>query len=119
VTIHEELLAASGGERRLQACGSLCRGLSVTLLDVELAAISLVFAAAIPQTLGRADPGAVYYDFITMVEGPCVVNRWHFRAPVLVVDLADPTEGTGPAVRAALLAQRNSVGCTRGRCWCG
>jgi GAF domain/ANTAR domain len=106
MTIHEQLLAAVGGERRLQAADSLCRA-CVTLLDVDAAAISLVFDGTNTATLGTSGPPARVYDELqfTMGEGPCLESV-ALRAPVLVVDLADPNEARWPAYGAAMLAHR-------------
>lgn len=106
MTIHDQLLAAVGGERKLQAADRLCRA-CVTLLDVDAAAISLVFDGANTATLGTSGPPARAYDELqfTLGEGPCLESV-ALRAPVLVVDLADPNEARWPAYGAALLAHR-------------
>jgi hypothetical protein len=104
VTIHEQLLAAVGGERRLEAANRLCRA-CVTLLNVDAAAISLVFDGANTGTLGSSGPRARVYDELqfTLGEGPCLESV-AVRAPVLVVDLADPSEARWPAYGPAMLA---------------
>jgi hypothetical protein len=106
VTIHEQLLAAVGGERRLEAADRLCRA-CVTLLAVDAAAISLVFDGANAATLGSSGPLARIYDELqfTLGEGPCLDSVAH-RAPVLVVDLANPNDARWPAYGPALLAHR-------------
>jgi GAF domain/ANTAR domain len=106
VTIHEQLLAAVGGERRLEAADRLCRA-CVTLLKVDAAAISLVFDGTNTATLGTSGPPARVYDELqfTLGEGPCLESVT-LRAPVLVVDLADPNEARWPAYGAAMLAHR-------------
>jgi len=106
VTIHEQLLAAVGGERRLEAADRLCRA-CVTLLAVDAAAISLVFDGANAATLGSSGPLARIYDELqfTLGEGPCLDSVAH-RAPVLVVDLANPNDARRPAYGPALLAHR-------------
>lgn len=106
MTIHEQLLAAVGGERRLEAADRLCRA-CVTLLAVDAAAISLVFDGANAATLGSSGPLARIYDELqfTLGEGPCLDSVAH-RAPVLVVDLANPNDARWPAYGPALLAHR-------------
>jgi hypothetical protein len=106
VTIHEQLLAAVGGERRLKAADRLCRA-CVTLLAVDAAAISLVFDGANAATLGSSGPLARIYDELqfTLGEGPCLDSVAH-RAPVLVVDLANPNDARWPAYGPAMLAHQ-------------
>jgi hypothetical protein len=106
VTIHEQLLAAVGGERRLEAADRLCRA-CVTLLAVDAAAISLVFDGANAATLGSSGPLARIYDELqfTLGEGPCLDSVAH-RAPVLVVDLANPNDARWPAYGPAMLAHQ-------------
>ena len=106
MTIHEQLLAAVGGERRLEAADRLCRA-CVTLLAVDAAAISLVFDGANAATLGSSGPLARIYDELqfTLGEGPCLDSVAH-RAPVLVVDLANPNDARWPAYGPALLAHQ-------------
>lgn len=106
MTIREQLLAAVGGERRLEAADRLCRA-CVTLLDVDAAAISLVFDGANTGTLGTSGARARLYDELqfTLGEGPCL-ETVAVRAPVLVVDLADPNEARWPAYGPAMLAHQ-------------
>jgi hypothetical protein len=106
VTIHEQLLAAVGGERRLEAADRLCRA-CVTLLAVDAAAISLVFDGANAATLGSSGPLARIYDELqfTLGEGPCLDSVAH-RAPVLVVDLANSNDARWPAYGPAMLAHQ-------------
>jgi hypothetical protein len=106
VTIHEQLVAAVGGERRLEAANRLCRA-CVTLLDVDAAAISLVFDGANTGTLGTSGPLARMYDELqfTLGEGPCL-ETVAMRAPVLVVDLADPNDARWPLYGPAMLAHQ-------------
>ena len=106
MTIHEQLLAAVGGERRLEAADRLCRA-CVTLLAVDAAAISLVFDGANAATLGSSGPLARIYDELqfTLGEGPCLDSVAH-RAPVLVVDLANPNDARWPAYGPAMLAHQ-------------
>jgi hypothetical protein len=104
VTIYEKLLDAVGGERRFEAADRLCQA-CVTLLDVDAAAISLVFDGANTGTLGSSGPPARMYDELqfTMGEGPCLDSVAQ-RAPVSVVDLADQNEGRWPMYGPAMLA---------------
>jgi hypothetical protein len=106
VTIHEQLRAAVGGERRLEAANRLCRA-CVSLLDVDAAAISLVFDGANTGTLGTSGPLARMYDELqfTLGEGPCL-ETVAMRAPVLVVDLADPNDARWPLYGPAMLAHQ-------------
>lgn len=106
VTIDEQLLAAVGGGRRLEAADRLCRA-CVTLLEVDAAAISLVFDGANAGTLGSSGASARIYDELqfTMGEGPCLESVAR-RGPVLVVDLADPDDARWPAYRSAMLARQ-------------
>ena len=77
------------------------------LLDVDAAAISLVFDGASSGTLGSSGEPARRYDELqfTLGEGPCLESVTQ-RIPVLVVDLADPGEARWPAYRPALLAHQ-------------
>jgi hypothetical protein len=104
VTIHDQLLAAVGGEQRLEAADRLCRA-CVALLEFDAAAISLVFDGANAGTLGSSGPRARVYDELqfTLGEGPCV-DSVASRGPVLVVDLADLNDSRWPAYRPAMLA---------------
>jgi ANTAR domain len=106
MTIREQLLAAVGGERRLEAGDRLCRA-CVNLLEVDAAAISLVFDGANAATLGSSGPLARAYDELqfTLGEGPCLESV-AVRAPVLVLDLADPQDVRWPAYGAAMLGYR-------------
>jgi hypothetical protein len=102
----DELLAAMGGRRGVGAADRLCEA-CVGLLGVDAAAVSLVFDGANVGTLGASGAVARAYDEMqfTYGEGPCLdaVAR---RAPVTVVDLADPGEARWPAYRPAMLAQQ-------------
>lgn len=106
MTIGEELLVAVGGGRRIEAADRLCRA-CVTLLEVDAAAISLVFHGANAGTLGSSDPSALMYDELqfTLGEGPCLDSVAR-RAPVLVVDLADPNDARWPAYGSAMLGHQ-------------
>ena len=103
VSITEQLLAAVDGRRGVDAADQLCHA-CVTLLDVDAAAISLVFDGANTGTLGASGPNARECDELqfTLGEGPCLdsVSR---RGPVLVADLAQPGEQRWPAYGQAML----------------
>ena len=72
--------------------------------NVDAAAISLVFDGANSGTLGSSGAPARMYDELQFIlgEGPCLdsVTR---RAPVLVVDLADPNDPRWPVYGPAML----------------
>lgn len=106
MAIHERLLAALDGRRGVEAADCLCEA-CVVLLDVDAAAISLVFEGASSGTLGSSGAPARMYDELqfTLGEGPCLeaVSR---RIPILVVDLADAQEARWPAYRPAMLAHQ-------------
>ena len=74
------------------------------LVDVDAAAISLVFDGANSGTLGSSGEHARVYDELQFIlgEGPCLdsVSR---RAPVVVVDLADPDDARWPIYGPAML----------------
>jgi ANTAR domain/GAF domain len=104
--IDEGLLAAVGGRRGVGAADRLC-GACVVLFGIDAAAISLVFDGVNMGTLGASGVMARRYDELqfTLGEGPCLdaVAR---RAPVVVVDLADPAELRWPAYGPAMLAHQ-------------
>ncbi len=106
MAIHEQLLAAVDGRRGVEAADRLCEA-CVIILDVDEAAISLVFDGANSGTLGSSGAAARMYDELqfTLGEGPCLdsVTR---RIPILVVDLADPGEARWPAYGPAMLAHQ-------------
>lgn len=106
MTVYDQLLAAVGGERRLEAADRLCRA-CVTLLEVDAAAISLVFDGANAGTLGSSGPQARIYDELqfTLGEGPCLESV-AVRAPILVLDLADPKDARWPAYGSAMLTHQ-------------
>lgn len=106
MTIYDQLLAAVGGERRLEAADRLCRA-CVTLFEVDAAAISLVFDGANAGTLGSSGPQARIYDELqfTLGEGPCLESV-AVRAPILVLDLADPKDARWPAYGSAMLTHQ-------------
>jgi hypothetical protein len=106
VAIHQELLAAVDGRTGVDAADRLCEA-CVFLLDVDAAAISLIFDGASSGTLGSSSPPARIYDELqfTLGEGPCL-DSVAGRAPVMVVDLADPEEARWPAYGPAMLAHQ-------------
>jgi GAF domain/ANTAR domain len=106
VAIHEQLLAAVDGRRGVEAADRLCQA-CVVLLDVDAAAISLIFNGANSGTLGSSGPPARIYDELqfTFGEGPCLDSVAQ-RSPVLVLDLADPEESRWPAYGPAMLGHQ-------------
>jgi hypothetical protein len=106
VAINEQLRAAVDGQRGLAAADSLCEA-CVTLFDIDAAAISLVFAGAASGTLGSSGAAARAYDELqfTFGEGPCL-DSVSTRAPVLIADLAKPSNGRWPAYAPAMLNYR-------------
>ena len=74
------------------------------LFDVDAAAISLVFDGANSGTLGSSGEPARVYDELQFLlgEGPCLDSVAR-RAPVLVVDLADPDDARWPVYGPAML----------------
>lgn len=105
-TIEDEFLAAMGEHRGAAAANRLCEA-CVTLLDIDAAAISLVFDGANIGTLGASGPAARKLDEeqFTHGEGPCL-DAVAQRAAVAVVDLADPAESRWPAYGPAMLAHQ-------------
>ena len=103
VAIHEQLLAAVDGRRGVDAADRLCEA-CVTLFEVDAAAISLVFDGANTGTLGSSDEHARTCDELQFLlgEGPCL-DSVTSRAPVLVVDLADPDDARWPVYGPAML----------------
>jgi hypothetical protein len=103
VSIHDQLLAAVDGRRGVDAADRLCEA-CVVLFNVDAAAISLVFDGANTGTLGSSGDHARTCDELQFLigEGPCLdsVTR---RAPVLVIDLADPKEARWPLYGPAML----------------
>ncbi|MEE6176834.1 GAF and ANTAR domain-containing protein [Mycobacterium sp. 050134] len=104
MAIHDQLVAIVKGRRGVDAANRLCEA-CVTLLDVDAAAISLVFDGASTGTLGVSSESARRYDELQFVvgEGPCLdsVSR---RVPIVVADLADPAEKRWSAYGPAMLA---------------
>lgn len=104
--MERELVAAVGDRRGTAAADRLCEA-CVELLDIDAAAISLVFDGANMGTLGASSPEARIYDEeqFTYGEGPCLDAVAH-RGPVNVVDLADTREVRWPAYGPAMLAHQ-------------
>jgi transcriptional regulator with GAF, ATPase, and Fis domain len=103
VPIREQLIGVVGDERGADAANRLCEG-CVALLDVDAAAISLVFDGAHAATLGASGPTARVLDELqfTLGEGPALdaVTR---RAAVLVTDLGEAGDTTSwPTYRRAI-----------------
>lgn len=103
---HEQLIAAIDGRRGVDAADRLCEA-CVVLLDIDAAAISLVFDGANSGTLGSSGVRARIYDELqfTLGEGPCLDSVLR-RIPILIVDLGDPEEARWPAYRPAMLAHQ-------------
>jgi GAF domain-containing protein/ANTAR domain-containing protein len=103
VAIHEQLLAAVDGRRGTDAADRLCEA-CVMLFDVDAAAISLVFDGANSGTLGSSSEPARMYDELQFLlgEGPCLESVAR-RAPVVVVDLANPDDQRWPVYAPAML----------------
>lgn len=105
MSIEQSLISAVGPHRGVSAADRLCEA-CVQLLDVDAAAISLVFDGANTGTLGASGQRARTYDELqfTLGEGPCLESV-AVQAPVLVMDLAsDVGGGRWPAYGPALLA---------------
>ena len=103
MAIQDQLLAAVDGQRGVRAADRLCDA-CVALFDIDAAAISLIFDGASSGTLGSSGASARAYDELqfTLGEGPCLDSIAQ-RAPVLVVDLADPDEARWPVYGPAML----------------
>jgi hypothetical protein len=106
VAIQDQLLAAVDGRRGVDAADRLCDA-CVVLLEVDAAAISLVFDGAAAGTMGSSGEAARRYDELqfTLGEGPCLESVAR-RTPVLVIDLADTTDHRWPAFGPAMLAEK-------------
>ena len=89
----------------------------MVLFGVDAAAISLVFDGTNVGTLEASGVAARVYDELqfTLGEGPCLDSVAH-RAPVVVVDLADPGVVRWPAYGPAMLAHQIAA-CMRCRWW--
>jgi GAF domain-containing protein len=106
VAIHDQLLAAVGGRRGVDAADRLCEA-CVMLFDIDAAAISLVFDGANSGTLGSSGAPARMYDELqfTLGEGPCLDSVAQ-RMPILVADLTKPDDTRWPIYGPALLAHQ-------------
>lgn len=106
MAIEEQFVAALADLRGVGAADRLCEA-CVSLLDIDAAAISMVFDGANSGTLGVSGPHARGYDELqfTFGEGPCL-DSVAAREPVLVGDLADPNDPRWPAYRPAMLARQ-------------
>jgi ANTAR domain/GAF domain len=104
--IEHSLLDAMGEARGVEAANRLCEA-CVGLLDVEAAAVSLVFDGANMGTFGASGPRARMYDELqfTVGEGPCLDSVAR-RSPVMVVDLADPDERRWPGYGPAMISHQ-------------
>jgi hypothetical protein len=103
VAIDEQLLAAVDGRRGVEAADRLCEA-CVMLFDIDAAAISLVFDGTNSGTLGSSGEPARMYDELQFLlgEGPCLESVAQ-RAPVFVIDLADPEDQRWPVYGPAML----------------
>lgn len=103
VAVYEQLLAAVDGHRGSDAADRLCEA-CVALLDIDAAAISLIFDGAGTATLGSSGAAARRYDEQQFIfgEGPCLESVTR-RAPVLVDDLAALHERRWPHYGPAML----------------
>ncbi len=106
MAIQDKLLAAVDGHRGADAADRLCQA-CVVLLNIDAAAISLIFDGATTGTLGSSSDAARRLDEFqfTLGEGPCLDSIAQ-RMPVLVVNLVDPDERRWPAFSPAMLAQQ-------------
>src|SRR6202012_2329007 len=104
--MEKALGAAVDGRRGRAAADSLCEA-CVTLFGIDAAAISLIFAGVASGTLGSSGAAARIYDELqfTIGEGPCL-DSVSTRAPVLVADLTEQSEGRWPAYGPAMLDHR-------------
>jgi hypothetical protein len=84
VAIHDQLVAAVDRRRGVEAADQLCEA-CVVLLDIDAAAISLVFDGAASGTFGSSGAPARMYDELqfTLGEGPCL-DTVALRTPILV-----------------------------------
>jgi hypothetical protein len=106
VAIHDQLLAAVDGRRGVEAADRICEA-CVVLLDIDAAAISLVFDGASSGTLGSSGEPARMYDELqfTLGEGPCLESV-ALKSPILIADLADPDDTRWPIYGPALLSHQ-------------
>ncbi|WP_082614176.1 GAF and ANTAR domain-containing protein [Mycobacterium sp. Root265] len=104
--IEHELRAAMDVQPGPSAADRLCQA-CVALLGVEATAISLVSRGVNIGTLGASATAARTYDeaHFTHGEGPGL-DAVAQRAPVLVTDLADPSEVRWPGYTPTMLAHQ-------------
>lgn len=106
MTIEDQFLTAVDSRRRMDAANGICE-VCVTALGVHAAVISLVQDGSNVATLGASSLMARTYDEVefTIGEGPSrdAVAR---RAPVVMIDLADPDEVRWPLYRPVMLSHR-------------
>ena len=100
------LIDALGSTRGLEAADRLCEA-CVDLLDVDAAAISIIFDGTNVGTFGSSGPHARKYDELQFIvgEGPCLDSVAN-RAPVMVADLTDPGERRWPGYGPVMIAYR-------------
>jgi hypothetical protein len=106
VAIPDQLLAAVDGRRGVDAADRLCEA-CVLLLDIDAAAISLVFDGAASGTLGSSGEPARMYDELqfTLGEGPCLESVAR-KTPVLIADLTDLGDTRWPIYGPAMLSHQ-------------
>jgi len=106
VAIADQLLAAVDARRGVEAADRLCEA-CVVLLDIDAAAISLVFDGAASGTLGSSGGSARMYDELqfTLGEGPCLDSVAR-RGPILVADLTNLGDSRWPVYGPAMLAHQ-------------
>ncbi|MGX7677946.1 GAF and ANTAR domain-containing protein [Jatrophihabitans sp. DSM 45814] len=102
--IRDGLTAALSGAGRGRAAADRLCSACVDLLDVDGAALSIIYDGAISRSLGASGQLSRELDELqfTLGEGPCLqaVTQW---SPVLVADLDDPTETLWPGFAGAAL----------------
>ena len=103
VTVSDQMAAAVESHRGTAAADRLCE-LCVELLDVDAAAISLIFDGTNSGTLGVSSAAARTFDEVqfTVGEGPCLQSVAD-RGPVLVPDLGEPGQVQWPMYTPVLL----------------
>ena len=89
------LLDSLGDARGLKAADQLCEA-CVGLLDIDAAAVSIVFDGANVGTFGVERPQARTFSELQFIvgEGPCLDSVAH-RAPVMVATSPPPTKIAG------------------------
>ena len=101
--IGARLVEAIGRSRGPGAIDRICRA-CVDVLDIDAAAVSLVFHGRPAGTVGSSSVHARACDEVqfTVGEGPCLESV-RTRRPVLIDDLGDVGEPRWPAYRSAML----------------